>query len=158
MFPLIFQFPLNVPYSCKSANKLATAACKESISTTILFFSSLSLIVSLITDLLSVITSEYLYFCKMKTYKISSRKVKISISLQGGNFQFSAQGERYVYLKKTHPGVDFTSPTCNIPLSLPINVTKTVDNFKISSFTCCTINFFSCRIHPFTNIPHQMST
>ena len=152
MFPLIFQFPLNVPYSCKALINLQQFACKQSISTTILFFSSLSFIVSLITDLLSVITSEYLYFCKTKTYKISSRKVKISISPQAGNFQFSAQGESYVYLKK------LTSPTCNIPLSLPINVTKTVDNFKISSFTCYTINFFSCRNHPSTNIPHQMST
>ena len=38
----------------------------------------------------------------MKTCKISCRKVKISISPQGGNFQFSARGERYVYLKKIH--------------------------------------------------------
>ena len=36
----------------------------------------------------------------MKTFKISCRKVKISILPQGGNFQFSARGERYVYLKK----------------------------------------------------------
>ena len=32
MLPLDFPFPLNVPYSCKSANKIATAACKEPIS------------------------------------------------------------------------------------------------------------------------------
>ena len=52
----------------------------------------------------------------MKTFKIC-RKVKISISPQGGNFQFSARGERYMYVKKKiHPGVDFTSPTCNMPL------------------------------------------
>ena len=43
----------------------------------------------------------------MKTFKISCRKVKISISSRGGNFQFSARGESYVYL---------TSPTCNMPL------------------------------------------
>ena len=35
VFPLIFQFSLNVPCSNKSANKLATAACKEPISTAI---------------------------------------------------------------------------------------------------------------------------
>ena len=58
----------------------------------------------------------------MKTYKVSCRKVKISISLRAGNFQFSARGEKYVYLKKTHPGlkfhpgVNFASPTCNMPL------------------------------------------
>ena len=58
----------------------------------------------------------------MKTCKISCRKVKISISPRGGNFQFSAWGERHVYLKKVHlglkflPGVNFTSPTCNMPL------------------------------------------
>ena len=58
----------------------------------------------------------------MKTCKISCRKVKISISPWGGNSQFSALGERYVYLKKINPrlkfhsGVNFTSPTCNMPL------------------------------------------
>ena len=36
----------------------------------------------------------------MKTCKILCRKVKISISRRGGNFQFSARGERYMYLKK----------------------------------------------------------
>ena len=41
-----------------------------------------------------------MYFYKMKTFKISYRKVKISISPRGGNFQFSAQDERYEYLKK----------------------------------------------------------
>ena len=49
----------------------------------------------------------------MKTFNISCRKVKISISLRGGKFQFSDRGERYVYLKKTHPEVNFTSPTCS---------------------------------------------
>ena len=49
----------------------------------------------------------------MKTFKISCRKVKISISLWNGKFQFSDRGERYVHLKKTHPVVNFTSPTCN---------------------------------------------
>ena len=37
----------------------------------------------------------------MKTYEISYRKVKLSISPWGGNFQFSARDERYVYLKDT---------------------------------------------------------
>ena len=50
----------------------------------------------------------------MKILKKSSRKVKISISLRGTNFQFSARGERYVYLKKIQE-VNFTSPTCNMP-------------------------------------------
>ena len=31
---------------------------------------------------------------------MSYRMVKISISLRGGNFHFSARGESYVYLKK----------------------------------------------------------
>ena len=59
----------------------------------------------------------------MKTCKISCRKVKISISPRGGNFQFLVRGETYVYLKKKiesglkfHAGVDFTSPTCNMPV------------------------------------------
>ena len=52
----------------------------------------------------------------MKTSKISCRKVKISISPRGGNFQFSARGERYMYLKKIHPGMSFPPPRCNMPL------------------------------------------
>ena len=51
--------------------------------------------------------SEYLYFYKMKTYKISCRKVKISISPGRGHFQLSAPGERYVYLKKNSPWGEF---------------------------------------------------
>ena len=38
VFPLNFQFSLNAPYSCKSANKLTTAAFKEAITTAIIFF------------------------------------------------------------------------------------------------------------------------
>ena len=64
--------------------------------------------------------SEYLYFYKMKTFRMSCRKVKIFISPRGGNFQFSTRCERYVYLKKTHPGVNFTSPTCNVHFVLSI--------------------------------------
>ena len=41
-------------------------------------------------------------------------------STGGGNFQFSTRGERYVYLKKTHPGANFTSPTCNVHFVLSI--------------------------------------
>ena len=52
----------------------------------------------------------------MKTFKLSYRKVKISITTRSGNFQFSARGERYVYLKKSDRGVNFTLPTCNTPL------------------------------------------
>ena len=105
--------------SCKSANKpyLQQRTYKESISTAIFFFSSLYFIISLISCNLS----EYLYF-----YKISCRKVKISISSRGGNFQFSARGERYVYLKKNSPRVNFTSPTCNMPLSLFFYVSRQI--------------------------------
>ena len=35
------------------------------------------------------------------------QKVKISISPQVGNFQFSARGERYVYLKNIAPRDEF---------------------------------------------------
>ena len=48
-----------------------------------------------------------MYFCKMKTFEISYRKVKISISPWGGNFQFLVRGERYVYLKKFSPRGEF---------------------------------------------------
>ena len=57
----------------------------------------------------------------MKTFEISCRKVKISISPRGGKFQFSARGEINTCIsKKSHPGVSFTSPTCNMPLSAKV--------------------------------------
>ena len=43
----------------------------------------------------------------MKTIKISCRKVKVSISPRSGSLQFSARGERYMYLKKISPGGEF---------------------------------------------------
>ena len=51
---------------------------------------------------------------------------------RGGNFQFSARGGRYVYLKKKknqpglkfHSGVNFTSPTFNMPLSFEFFILK----------------------------------
>ena len=48
----------------------------------------------------------------------------IPILRRGGNFQLSARGERYVYLKKTdpgekfYPGLNFALPTCNMHLRL----------------------------------------
>ena len=133
LFPLIFQFSHNV---LRSYEALINSTCnsgwhrifKHSL---IFFFSSLQLITDLIENLeaqlfsffpaynLSLIfcqLSEYLYFYKMKTCKISCRKVKISISPRDGNFQFSARVERCVFSKKIHPGVNFTSPMCNMPL------------------------------------------
>ena len=89
VFPLIFQLPLDVLCSYKA---LINSTCNSGLHR---IFCQLS---------------EYLYFYKMKTCKISCRKVKISISPRGGNFQFSARGVRYTYLK------NFTSPTCNMPL------------------------------------------
>ena len=52
--------------------------------------------------------TEYLHFYRMQTFKTSCRKVKISISPWGGNFQFSAQGEWYVCLKKISPRGEFS--------------------------------------------------
>ena len=60
----------------------------------------------------------------MKTFKISCIKVMVSILRRGGNFQLSAQGERYVYLKTTDPGekfysgLNFALRTCNMHLRL----------------------------------------
>ena len=39
VFPLIFQFSLNVPYSYKIPNKLSADPCKEPINTAFFFFS-----------------------------------------------------------------------------------------------------------------------
>ena len=68
-----------------------------------------SISISLITDwsLVSYNLTEYLYFYKMKAFKISCRKVKMYISPRGGNFRFSARGETYVYLKKISPRGEF---------------------------------------------------
>ena len=94
----------SVPYSCKSVSKLATATCKEPIRAAIFFF---SISTEIVTCHLSNHLSEYMYFYKVKTLKISCRKVKISISPWGGNFHFSARGESYVYLKKISPRGEF---------------------------------------------------
>ena len=102
VFPLIFQFPLSVLCSYKALiNSTCSSAYIESISTAIFFFSSFNL------SLMFRQLSEYLYFYKSKTCKISCRKIKISIPPRGGNFQFSARGERYVYLKKKSPRGEF---------------------------------------------------
>ena len=74
-----------------------------------------SLIISVITD------TEYLYFYKMKTFKISCRKVKISekCEIRPGveicSFQPEVKGT--CISKTSHPGVNFTSPMCNMPVS-----------------------------------------
>ena len=100
MFALIFQILFNVLCSYKALTVLATAPYIESISTAIFFF------FQLITYHWSFASFQNIcIFVKMETCKISCRKVKISISLRGGNFQFSARGERYMYLKnKFTPG------------------------------------------------------
>ena len=51
----------------------------------------------------------------MKTFKTSCRKVKISISLRGGSFQFSARGGKYMYLKKMSPQGELH--LANVPLN-----------------------------------------
>ena len=91
MFPLIFQFPLNVLCSYKA---LINSTCNSGLyriykHSYFLFFPAYNL------SLIFCQLSEYLYFYKMKTCKISCRKVKMSISPRGGNF---------------------TSPTCNMTL------------------------------------------
>ena len=105
VFPLIFQFPLNFLCSFKSANK----PYLQCTSTAIFFFSSLYLIISLITDLLSVISYQNIYiFIKWKHIKYHAERSK---------YPFHP-----IVSKKIHPGlkfhsrVNFTSPTCNIPL------------------------------------------
>ena len=103
VFPLIFQFPLNVLCSYKA---LINSTCNSGLyriykHSYFLFFPAYNL------SLIFCQLSEYLYFYKMKTCKISCRKVKISISSRGGNFQFSARGEKYVYLKRNSPRREF---------------------------------------------------
>ena len=71
----------------------------------------------------------------MKIFKISCRKVVISISPRGESFKFSVRGERCMYLKrkqkkrkekkihpgvKFHTGVNFSSFAYNMPLTLKV--------------------------------------
>ena len=67
----------------------------------------------------------------MKTFKISYRKVKISISLRGGNFHFQPEVKVTCIPKKSHLGVNFTSPTCNMLLR-NLNLRK-LEKFRIMS-------------------------
>ena len=82
VFPLIFQLPLDVLCSYKAlinstCNSGLHRICKQSH---FLYFPAYNL------SLIFCQLSEYLYFYKMKTCKISCRKVKISISPGGENF------------------------------------------------------------------------
>ena len=101
-----------------------------------------------------------MFFYKMKTFEVSCRKVKISISHRVGNLQFSVQGEKYVYLKN-HPRVNFTSRTCNMPLrtqtsnyvkfELPINQNSSAilqwrQRFSITYFLLYIHLFFIHRL------------
>ena len=80
VLPLNSQFSLNVLKSCNTANKLAAAACKQPISTAILFFSISSnrKITCNTTYHWSFISYnlEFPNFYKMKTLKISYRRSK----------------------------------------------------------------------------------
>ena len=71
----------------------------------------------------------------MKTYKISCRKVKISISPGVEIFSFQPEVKGTCISKKTkqnknqpglkfHSGVNFTSPTFNMPLSFEFFILK----------------------------------
>ena len=121
VFPLIFQFLLNVPYSCKSANILAPVAYKEAISTAVSFFSSLSLITLLMTDILSVITYQNIcVFIKWKHIKYHAERSKYPFHPGEEMFSFQPEVKGTCVLKKSHPGVNFTSPTCNISVTLPL--------------------------------------
>ena len=73
----------------------------------------------------------------MKTRKIC-RKVKISISPRGGTFQFSARGERYVYLKKISPRGEFHLAYTYVPLTFNI--------FRLETFKVVTDEQFWCFV------------
>ena len=72
----------------------------------------------------------------MKTYKISCRKVKISISPGVEIFSFQPEGKGTCISKKKkkkkknqpglkfHSGMNFTSPTFNMPLSFEFFILK----------------------------------
>ena len=124
---LIFHYSLNVPYSCKSANKLTTGACKEPISTAfstfhvIVKYNSL-LVISFVTDVLSVITYQNIrIFIKWKHSKYHAERSKYPFypGVEIFSFQHEVIGMRIS--KKTHPRVNFTSPTRNMPLSYSKN-------------------------------------
>ena len=83
--------------------------------------------------------SEYQHFYKMKTYEISCRKVKLSISPWGGNFQFSARDERYVYLKDMYTRVTPKQyKSCLFRRGeIKFSVTRELLNYPRSEFSPC---------------------
>ena len=98
----------SVPCSCKNAYKLAATACKKPISTAIFFFSHFA---------------EYTYFYKMKTLKYHTKRSKYPFYPGVEIFSFHPEMKVTCISKKSHPGVNFTSPTCNMPLSLDQKLT-----------------------------------
>ena len=113
MFPLIFQFFLNVLCSYKTIRN-TTCSC----GLYRIYKHSYFLFFHLITHHWSFASYQNIcIFIKWKHVKYHAERSKYPFP-RGENFQFSARGERYVYLKKwKHPGVNFTSPTCNMPLT-----------------------------------------
>ena len=107
VFPLIFQFPF---YAAVQA--LINRTCNSSLQR--IYKDSYFLFLQLITynityhwSFVSYNLSEYLYFYKRKTYKISCRKVKISISPGVEIFSFQPEVKGTCISKKIHPGLKF---------------------------------------------------
>ena len=83
--------------------------------------------------------SEYPHFYKMKTCKISSRKLKISISPWGRIFSFQPEVKDTYISKKPHPGLKFHPGW----ISPGLRVTCLLDlNLKIAWITLLKLDWF----------------
>ena len=110
----------SVPYSCKSANKLAAAACKKPISTAIFFF-SISIEIVLITYNITYQNTRIVI--KWKHLKYHTERSKYLFYPRVEIFSIHPEVKVTCIPKKSHPRVNFTSPTCNMPLSLDQKLT-----------------------------------
>ena len=112
VFPLIFKFPLNVLCSYKV---LINSTCNSGLHR--IYKHSYFLFFQLITYHWSFVSYQNIcIFIKWKHVKYHAERSKYPFHPGVEIFSFQPEVKDTCISKKIHPGVNFTSPTCNMPL------------------------------------------
>ena len=112
MFPLIFQFPVNVLCSYKA---LINSTCNSVLYR--IYKHSYFLFFKRITYHWSFVSYQNIcIFIKWKHVKYHAEGSKYPFHLGVEIFSFQPEVKGTCMSTNIHPGVNFTSPTCNMPL------------------------------------------